>query len=195
MDNFLDRHFWIAFPASSLMLGVIPLILLEQVPDQPHVWRRVIVGAAVGMSIMAVPTILLLARKLRRTASGALALAVSGAALIAWSMKAAHRREAIPLGDPSQAELAGAVAMIILWGAVAVLVMGLYGMTRQARGRRHHAWVEESDQDGRYVAACACGWRGKVAQDSSAVFADAGDHANRVEIAIRRVSGLPSKSP
>ncbi|MER7506640.1 hypothetical protein AB0L05_40135, partial [Nonomuraea pusilla] len=123
------------------------------------------------------------------------ALAVSAAGMIAYSMKVPHRREAIPLGDPGQAELAGAAAMIIVWGAVALLVMGSYGMTRQARGRSHHAWVEESDQDGRYVAACACGWRGKVAQDSSAVFADAGDHANRVEIAIRKVSGLPSKSP
>jgi hypothetical protein len=147
------------------------------------------------MSIMAVPTTLLLARKARRTASGVLALAVSAAVVITYSMKAPHRREAIPLGDPSQAELAGAAAMIAIWGSVAVLVMGLYGMTRQARGRRHHAWVEESDQNARYVAACACGWRGKVAQDSSAAFADAGDHANRVEITMRKVSSLPSKSP
>ncbi|UBU10282.1 hypothetical protein [Nonomuraea gerenzanensis] len=185
LDDVLDRHFWIVFPAGALMLGVIPLILLEQALGQPEIWPRVLVGAAIGAGIVAGPTALLLAGPVRRMASGLLALVVSAAVMVAFAMKVPHRRETIPLGDPGRAEGAGTAAMIIVWGAVALLVMGLHGMTWQARGRRHRAWVEECGQDGQYVAVCACGWRGKAARDSSAVFAAAGDHANRVEIAIR----------
>ncbi|AQZ63814.1 hypothetical protein BKM31_22215 [[Actinomadura] parvosata subsp. kistnae] len=196
VENFFDRNFWAAFTAGSLMLGAFPLILLQQAFDQPELWPRVMTGAAIGAGIMTLPTALLLAPPARRLAQGALALLVSVAVLASFATAAPHRHDPVlvPLEGPGQAEWAGTAALIVAWGAAAVLVMGSYAMTRQSRGRKHRAHVKQND-DGIYVAVCSCGWRGKALQDSSAAFDEAGRHANKVDITLRKVSNSPSKNP
>ncbi|WP_248965016.1 hypothetical protein [Sphaerisporangium perillae] len=186
LDDFFDRHGWLAFLLTALMLSVAPLILLGQAFDQPWLWPRVMVGAAIGTSVVAVPAALALVRKIRRTAFGVLALLVAAALGTTAAIGGFSRRhDPIPLGNAGQAELVGLLAAIVVLGAVAVLVMGTYVVLGQTRGRRHHGRVEELAPN-MYVATCECGWRGKVRQDSSAAFVDAGDHANKVDLTIRK---------
>ncbi|TMR96533.1 hypothetical protein EJK15_22925 [Nonomuraea basaltis] len=64
-------------------------------------------------------------------------------------------------------------------------------LTRQARGRRHVGRVEEFGQGVWYAAACDCGWRGEVVRDSSTAFTNAGNHANRVQLTVRKIAHLP----
>ncbi|GAA3795344.1 hypothetical protein GCM10022226_13380 [Sphaerisporangium flaviroseum] len=168
------------------MMSVAPLILLEQAFDEPWLWPRVMVGAGIGTSVVAVPAALALVQKIRRTALGVLALVVAAAILTTGAMKRFNgRHEPIPLGKVGQAELAGLLAAIVALGVVAVLAMGAHGVVGQARGRRHRGRVEELAPN-TYTATCACGWRGKSRQDTSAAFVDAGNHANKVDITIRK---------
>ncbi|MGI5491450.1 hypothetical protein [Microtetraspora malaysiensis] len=197
LDDFFDRHTWLAFPLGALMMSATPLILVDQAFDEPRLWPRVMVGAAIGTSVVAGAAALALVRKIRRTAFAVLALVVAAAILITYVMKLSiGKHEPIPLRDAGQAELAGLLAAIVALGALAVLVMGIYGVLGQAHGRRHHGRVEELAPN-TYSAACECGWQGKVRQDSSAAFVDAGNHANKVDLSMRKqdLSPLNSAAP
>ncbi len=191
LDDFFDRHGWLAFLLIALMFSVAPLILLGQVFDQPWLWSRVVVGGAIGTSVVAVLVGLTLVRKIRRMAFGGLALLVAVALGTTAAIGGFSRRhDPIPLGNAGQAELAGLLTAIVALGAVAVLVIGAYCVLRQKRGRRHHGRVEELAPN-MYAATCECGWRGKVRQDSSAAFVDAGNHANKVDLLIRKQDLFP----
>lgn len=181
-----DRRFWLGLVASGLALGVIPLLGLQRILDQPDLLSRVMTGAAIALGVMAVATGFTLVPRLRFAGQVALTLFVATAiAVVVW-MDGARSREPVPLERPTQAEWAGAVVVIVTWAAVGLLVLGFSSLARQARGRGHRGWIEELGQAAGYVAVCDCGWRGKVVRGSSAAFAAAGDHANKVEITIRR---------
>ncbi|MEV0597030.1 hypothetical protein, partial [Nonomuraea cavernae] len=184
--DFFDRHVWVAFLLAALMMGAAPLILLEQVFDQPRLWPRVMVGAVIGMSVVAIPAALALVRKIRRAAFGVLALVVAAALGATAGIGGFERwHDPVPLGNAGQAELAGLLAATVVLGAVAVLVMGAYVVLGQTRGRRHRGRVEELAPNS-YVAICECGWQGEGRRDSSAAFVDAGNHANKVDLSIRK---------
>ncbi|MFI7697519.1 hypothetical protein [Nonomuraea sp. NPDC049480] len=184
----MDQHFWVAFPASALLIGAIPVILWQQVADQAEFWPRLTAGAVIGTGLVALVSFPVLFRRTRRTALNTLALVIALGLLVAAAMAAYSVRLPLPLADPGQAELVGAAAMITAWGAVAVLGMGRYAVAGPARGRRHCGFIEEFGGGAEYAAACECGWRGQVVQDSSVAFTRAGDHANTVRLTIRKIS-------
>ncbi|NRQ39308.1 hypothetical protein HII36_46925 [Nonomuraea sp. NN258] len=183
----LERRFWLALVAGGLALGVIPLIQAARVLAQPsHLLPRAMTGALIAAGVMAVATVLTRIPRLRQAGQLALVLLTGAAIVVFVWLAGARSREPAPLEDPAQAEWAGAVVVTVTWGVAALWVMAFATLARQARGQGHRGWVEELGQDAGYVASCGCGWRGEIVQDSSAAFTAAGDHANKVEITIRR---------